>query len=120
LNITPPSPIDFGSVKVGHHKSFIFKLTNSAQEGPPITFQSPVGFMVTVSKPQVFGFAGSASDCHQQLLPQQTCTLTVEFIPAAPKSYSAVLTIYDNAANAKPITSGGLGEMIQLMGTGKK
>ena len=97
-------------------------LSNTAEEGqPPITFQSPVGFRVTPSTTtQVFGFAGSATNCHQQLFPQQTCTLTVEFIPAAPKFYSAVLTIYDNAANAKPITSGGLGEMIQLMGTGKK
>jgi hypothetical protein len=93
-------------------------LTNSAPLGAAsITFTSP--FMVTMSMPQVFGFAGSATNCPTQLAPQKTCTLTVEFIPAKPISYSSVLTIYDNAANAMPTTNGSLGETIQLSGTGE-
>jgi hypothetical protein len=111
LNVNPPS-FDFGNVKVGHAKSATFTLSNSAPEGAaPITFESPVGFGVTVTTPQVFGFAGSATNCPQQLLPQKTCTLTVEFIPAARTFYPSTLTIYDNAANAK--------QMIPLSGSGK-
>lgn len=89
-----------------------FTLTNSAQEGPPITFQSPAGFRVPVMNPQVFGFAGSATNCRPQLFPQKTCNLTVEFIPAklGPANPSMV-TIYDNAANAdQTIPLSGSGE----------
>ena len=88
-----------------------FTLSNSAQEGPPITFASPVGFMVPVTNPQVFGFAGSATNCPPQLFPNKTCNLTVEFIPAklgpAPPS---MVTVLDNAANANqtiPLTGSG-------------
>jgi hypothetical protein len=112
LNINPLS-YDFGDVKVGHKKSETFTLSNSAPEGqPPITFHNPVGFSVPPSTPQVFGFAGSATNCPRQLLPQTTCTVTVEFIPAKPKFYPSTLTIDDNAANAN--------QMITLSGSGRK
>jgi hypothetical protein len=79
-----------------------FTLSNSAQEGAPITFASPAGFSVARTKPQVFGFAGSATNCPLQLFPNKTCKLTVEFIPAAKGVASSTLTISDNAANADP------------------
>jgi hypothetical protein len=112
LNINPPSG-DFGNVKVGHAKSATFTLSNSAPEGAaPITFHSPVGFSVPPSTPQIYGFAGSATNCPQQLVPQKTCTLTVEFIPAKPGAApSSAVTVYDNAANAN--------QTIQLSGSGK-
>jgi hypothetical protein len=100
LNMNPLS-YDFGEVKVGHKKSKTFTLSNSAPEGqPPITFHSSAAFSVPPATPQVFGFAGSATNCPRQLLPQKTCTVTVEFIPAKPKFYPSALTIDDNAANA--------------------
>jgi hypothetical protein len=117
LNINPPS-FDFGNVRVGHAKSATFTLSNSAPEGAdPITFHSLAAFSVQVTNPQVFGFAGSATNCPQQLLPQKTCTLTVEFIPAKPGPASCpgfpscTVTISDNAANAN--------QTIQLSGSGK-
>jgi hypothetical protein len=54
----------------------------------------------------------AATDCRQQLFPQKTCTLRLEFIPAKPISYSSTLTIYDNAANAY--------QMIRLSASNKK
>jgi hypothetical protein len=99
-----PSSYDFGNVKVGHKKSVTFMLSNSAQEGPPITFASPVAFSIKpVNHPQVFGFAGSATTCPLQLKPNTECNLTVEFIPTASGAASATLTINDNAANAPQI-----------------
>jgi len=110
LNIDPPSN-NFGNVKVGHGKSVTFTLSNSAQEGPPITFASPVGFSVPATTPQVFGFAGSATNCPLRLFPKKTCKLTVEFIPAAPGFASSTVTVFDNAANAN--------QMIPLRGSGE-
>jgi hypothetical protein len=110
LVINPPSG-NFGSVKVGQKKSVTFTLSNSAQEGPPITFQSPVGFRVPVSTPQVFGFAGVATNCRLQLGPNKQCELTVEFIPAKRVLRSSLVTIYDNAANAN--------QTIPLSGSGE-
>jgi hypothetical protein len=110
LVINPPSN-NFGSVKVGQAKSVTFTLSNSAQEGPPITFQSPAGFSVPPTKPQVFGFAGSATNCPLQLFPQKECKLTVKFIPAGPGFRSSAVTIKDNAANAN--------QTIPLSGTGE-
>ncbi|MGA7619498.1 choice-of-anchor D domain-containing protein, partial [Candidatus Binatus sp.] len=110
LNINPPSN-DFGNVKVGHHKSVTFTLSNSAQEGPPITFTSPVAFSVPPTSPQVFGFAGSATNCPLRLFPKKKCKLTVEFIPAAPKFYPSKVTVSDNAANAN--------QTIPLSGSGE-
>jgi hypothetical protein len=110
LNINPLSN-NFGNVKVGHEKSVTFTLSNSAQEGPPITFASPAGFMVPVSKPQVFGFAGSATNCPLRLFPKKTCKLTVKFIPAMRGLKSSKVTISDNAANAnQTILLSGSGE----------
>jgi hypothetical protein len=116
LNINPPSG-DFGSVKVGHSKSVTFTLSNSAEEGPPITFESPVAFRIPTTNPQIFGFAGTgATNCPVQLFPQKTCQLTVEFIPAARGvascgGVSCTVTVFDNAANAP--------QAIPLSGSGK-
>jgi hypothetical protein len=110
LNINPPSN-NFGDVKVGHEKSVIFTLSNSAQEGPPITFVSPGGFSVPRTKPQVFGFAGSATNCPLRLFPKKKCELTVKFIPAIPGFRSSTVTIRDNAANSN--------QTIPLSGSGK-
>jgi hypothetical protein len=108
LIVNPPSG-NFGNVTVGDSKSITFTLSNSAQEGPPITFTSP--FSVPVTSPQVFGFGKGATNCPLQLMPQQSCKLTVQFIPAVPGFVPSTVTISDNAANAP--------QMIPLSGTGK-
>jgi hypothetical protein len=108
LNINPPSG-NFGNVTVGDDKSVTFTLSNSAHDGPPITFTS--AFSVPVTTPQVFGFGTGATNCPLQLLPKQSCLLTVQFIPAARGFVSSTVTISDNAANAP--------QMIPLSGSGK-
>jgi trimeric autotransporter adhesin len=123
LNINPSSG-NFGEVTVGHDKSMTFRLTNSAQSGPPISFTSPGAFSVPPTKPQVFGFRSGATNCPRQLMPQKTCELTVQFIPAMRGVASCApavcaVTVKDNAANAKPTTSGSLGETILLSGSGE-
>ena len=110
LIINPPSG-NFGNVTVGQDKSVTFTLSNSAQNGPPITFASPAAFSVPLTSPQVFGFGAGATNCPLQLPPQQACKLTVQFIPAIPGFVPSTVTISDNAANAP--------QMIPLSGTGK-
>jgi hypothetical protein len=115
LNISPSSG-NFGEVTVGQDKSLTFMLTNSAQSGPPITFASPGAFSVPVTNPQVFGFRSGATNCPVQLLPQETCQLTVQFIPAMQGTATCApavcaVTVKDNAANAS--------QTIPLSGSGK-
>jgi hypothetical protein len=110
LIINPPSG-NFGNVTVGDDKSVTFTLSNSAQNGPPITFASPGAFSVPLTSPQVFGFGAGATNCPLQLPPQQACKLTVQFIPAIRGFVPSTVTISDNAANAP--------QMIPLSGTGK-
>jgi hypothetical protein len=108
---------DFGDVKVGHEKSWTFTLSNTAEAGQaPITFASPPAFSVPVTKPQVFGFRTGATNCLRQLMPQKTCQLTVQFIPAMRgvaqcEPFVCAVTIKDNAANAD--------QTIPLSGSGK-
>jgi hypothetical protein len=118
-----PLTYNFGNVKVGQEKSKTFRLSNTAQNGPPISFASPAPFSVPVTKPQIFGFRSGATNCHQQLMPQETCELTVQFIPAMRGvaqclPAACAVTVKDNAANAIPTTSGSLGETIPLSGSG--
>ena len=86
-------------------------MINSAQNGPPITFASPVAFSVPMTNPQEFGFGKGASNCPLQLAPQQACQVTVQFIPAVTGVRSTIVTVKDDAANAN--------QMIKLTGTGK-
>ena len=88
-----------------------FALINSAQNGPPISFASPVAFSVPVTNPQEFGFGKGATNCPLQLAPQEACQVTVQFIPAVTGVRSTIITVIDDAANAN--------QMIKLTGTGK-
>ena len=112
LKISPSSK-NFGTVKVGKVKSETFTLSNSAENGPPITFASPIAFSVPAASPQVFGFPKSGvTTCHLQLLPKKKCKLKVLFEPASkgPQASSAV-TVFDDATGAP--------QTIPLSGSGK-
>ncbi len=107
---TKPTHANFGKVSVGHDKVITFTLSNSAKSGSPITFASPISFMVTPTSPQEFGFPAGATTCPQNLLPKKKCKLKVEFAPQSAGAKTSTLTIFDNATGAP--------QTIPLSGTG--
>ncbi|MFZ0677474.1 MAG: hypothetical protein WA447_16090 [Candidatus Binatus sp.] len=108
---TKPTHENFGRVSVGHGKVFTFTLSNSAKKGSPITFASPISFMVTPASPQEFGFPAGATTCTQNLFPKKKCKLKVAFAPQSPGAKTSTLTIFDNATGGP--------QTIPLSGTGQ-
>jgi centrosomal CEP192-like protein len=106
-----PTHENFGKVSVGRGKVFTFTLSNSAKKGAPITFASPVSFMITPANPQEFGFPAGATTCPQNLFPRKKCKLKVEFVPQTPGAKASTLTIFDNATGAN--------QKVPLSGTGQ-
>lgn len=108
---TKPTHENFGKVSVGHDKVFTFTLSNSAKKGSPITFASPISFMVTPTSPQEFGFPAGATTCSLNLFPKKKCKLKIVFAPQSPGAKSSTLTIFDNATGGP--------QTVPLSGTGQ-
>ena len=107
-----PGSLNFKTVKVNTGKQLTLKLSNPAKSGPPISLTSA---MVPITNPQEFGFPKNGGfTCFltvNQLLPKQSCTLFLVFVPASKGKKSSAVTIMDNAHNAN--------QRIPLSGTGK-
>jgi Abnormal spindle-like microcephaly-assoc'd, ASPM-SPD-2-Hydin len=108
---TKPTHENFGKVTVNHAKTFTFTLSNSAKKGSPITFASPISFMITPASPQEFGFPAGATTCPQNLLPKKKCKLKVVFAPQSSGAKTSTLTIFDNATGGP--------QTVPLSGTGQ-
>ena len=106
LKISPAS-LNFGTVKVGSHKG----PKNVTVSNPKGTKKKP-GFTVLM---EGLGGAGSpfgvSNGCNAPLPAGGKCKIGVTFTPTAAQTYSATLTIKDNAQAAP--------QSVKLKGKGK-
>jgi hypothetical protein len=87
------SSVNFGTVKVGEHKSRVVKLTNTAKK--------KTGTVVTFDGASVAGSneISASTNCDGSVGPKQKCSVEIGFAPIIPGAVSATVTVNGNASN---------------------
>jgi len=98
-----PNPLAFGTITHGTTKSLPITVTNVGT----ISSLKVTGTSMGGTNPAEFSVL--TNGCSTGVAPTKTCTVTVQFAPAAAASYSATLTL---------TTNGGQNPAINLTGTG--